>query len=297
MSCPCAPEREAASFHSMRNKIILTLKDGKRLALGDRTVVVGVLNVTPDSFSDGGQHFDRDRAVERALEMESDGADIIEVGGESTRPGSDRVSADEEKARVLPVINQLAQRLKIPIAVDTYKSEVAREASDLGATIINDVSALRFDPKIANVAAETGAALVLMHMRGEPATMQKIAPSADIFLEIKTDFEEAISIAETKGVAREKIILDPGIGFGKTLEQNLAIINQLETLAALGFPIMIGTSRKSFIGRITGRPENERVFGTAASVAAAIIRGAHLIRVHDVKEMVEVARVTDAIIR
>lgn len=274
----------------------MNLINGSRVALGEQTRVVGVLNVTPDSFSDGGENFDAARARERAIQMEQDGADIIEVGGESTRPGSARVSAEEEKARVLPVIRQLAQRVRIPLAVDTYKSEVARAAVDLGVSIINDVSALRFDSLIADVASETGAALVLMHMRGEPSTMQRISPSENIFHEIQTDFEKAVSIAESKGVSREKIILDPGIGFGKTLEQNLAIINHLETITAFGFPIMIGTSRKSFIGRITGRAETERIFGTAASVAAAIIRGAHLVRVHDVKEMVEVARVTDAII-
>lgn len=280
----------------MRNQFILELINGSRIALGEKTRIVGVLNVTPDSFSDGGRHFDAGRAIEGALQMELDGADIIEVGGESTRPGSARISAEEEKARVLPVIGRLSQSLKIPIAIDTYKAEVARAAIDLGVSIINDVSALRFDAEISDVAAQTGAALVLMHMRGEPSTMQKIEPSKDIFSEIKTDFEKAVSIAESKGVGREKIILDPGIGFGKTLEQNLAIINRLDYFAAFGFPIMMGTSRKSFIGRITGRPESKRVFGTAASVAAAIIRGAHIIRVHDVKEMVEVTRVTDAII-
>jgi dihydropteroate synthase len=280
----------------MRNHFMLELINGSRIALGEKTCVVGVLNVTPDSFSDGGRHFDAGRAIEGALQMERDGADIIEVGGESTRPGSARISVEEEKARVLPVIGRLSQSLKIPIAIDTYKAEVARAAVGLGVSIINDVSALRFDAEISDVAAQTGAALVLMHMRGEPSTMQKIEPSKDIFSEIKTDFEKAASIAESKGVSRERIILDPGIGFGKTLEQNLAIINRLDYFAAFGYPIMIGTSRKSFIGRITGRPESERVFGTAASVAAAIIRGAHIIRVHDVKEIVEVARVTDAII-
>ena len=264
--------------------------------LGDRTLIVGVLNVTPDSFSDGGQNFEPARAVDHALEMESDGADIIEVGGESTRPGATRLSAEEELSRVLPVLSELAGRLRVPIAIDTYKSEVAAAAIAEGANIINDVSALRFDPAIADVAARERAALVLMHMRGEPATMQRIKPSRDILAEIELDLATAIRVAESQGVERSQIIIDPGIGFGKTLEQNLAIINHLERFESFGLPLMIGTSRKNFIGRLTGRPEGERLSGTAASVAAAILRGAHIVRVHDVKQMVEVARVADAIL-
>jgi dihydropteroate synthase len=202
----------------------------------------------------------------------------------------------EELSRILPVISGLAAHAHIPVSVDTYKSEVARAALSEGASLLNDVSALRFDPLIADAAARERAPLVLMHMRGEPATMQKIAPSPDIFLEIERDIALAIAEAEKRGVSRKQIIFDPGIGFGKTLDQNLAILNRLDRFESLGVPIMIGTSRKSFIGRLTGRPEGERIFGTAASVASAIIRGAHMVRVHDVKEMVEVARVTDAII-
>lgn len=280
----------------MRKRYSLALKDGKELLLGERTIVIGVLNITPDSFSDGGQHFDTESAVEHALRMEQEGADIIEIGGESTRPGSDRVSLEDELARIVPVLEKLKGRLSVPISVDTYKSEVARAAVELGAGIINDISALRFDPALADVVAETGALLVLMHMRGDPATMQKIEPSQDIFAEIERDLSEAIRLAESRGVRQSQIILDPGIGFGKTLEQNLAIINHLERFADFDIPLMIGTSRKSFIGRITGREANDRKFGTAASVAAAIIRGAHMIRVHDVREMVEVAQITDAII-
>ncbi len=280
----------------MRAKFQINLRDGKRLDLGARTLVVGVLNVTPDSFSDGGQHYEISAAVEHALGMEADGADIIEVGGESTRPGSPRVPASEETDRILPVLEALRGRLSLPIAVDTYKSDVAAAAIKAGASMINDVSALRFDPAIAEVAAKSKAVLVLMHMRGEPATMQKIEPSPDVFAEIESDMTAAISAAERAGVERARIVIDPGIGFGKTLEQNLALINNLDRFARFNLPLMVGTSRKSFIGRITNRPESERVFGTAASVAAAILRGAHLIRVHDVKEMVEVARITDAII-
>jgi dihydropteroate synthase len=280
----------------MRKRFTLQFGDGKQLELGARTLVVGVLNVTPDSFSDGGQHFESGRAIEHALAMAGEGADIIEVGGESTRPGARLLSASEEIARVAPVLGELGKRLRIPIAIDTTKREVARAALDLGASIINDVSALRYDPALADEVAHARAALVLMHMRGTPATMQKIEPSRDIFSEIETDFNAAIATAETRGVEREQIILDPGIGFGKTLEQNLAILNRLEWFERFNLPLMIGTSRKSFIGRITGRPEQERVFGTAASVAIAIVRGAHLVRVHDVRQMVEVARLSDAIL-
>lgn len=280
----------------MRKRFSLKLRDGRVLQFGERTRVVGVLNVTPDSFSDGGQNFEPERAVERALEMESEGADIVEVGGESTRPGSIRLSADEELARVVPVLDALGKRLRVPVSIDTYKSAVARVAFDLGASLVNDVSALRFDAALAAEAAHAKAALVLMHMRGEPATMQKVEPSGDIFEEITADFTVAIGEAEKRGVGREHIILDPGIGFGKTLEQNLAILNHLDRFAGFDLPLMVGTSRKSFIGRLTGRPESNRVSGTAASVAAAIIGGAHIVRVHDVSQMIEVAQITDAIL-
>ena len=264
--------------------------------MGRRTVVVGVINVTPDSFSDGGQNFDPERAIDRGVAMECEGAGIIEVGGESTRPGAIPVAAEDETQRVLPVVRGLVSRVRVPVSVDTYKSDVAEAALELGASIINDVSALRFDPRLATVAARQSAVLVLMHMRGDPATMQKIDPSSDIFAEIERDLGDAVQKAIEAGVARDRIIIDPGVGFGKTLEQNLEIISRLERLDALGFPLMIGTSRKAFIGKMTGRPADERVLGTAASVAAAILRGAHLVRVHDVKEMAEVARVSDSIL-
>lgn len=278
----------------MRKAFILELPGGRTIELCKRTAIVGVLNITPDSFSDGGQNFEPARAIDRALELESEGADILEVGGESTRPGATRVPVQEELERVMPVLRGLAGRLRIPIAIDTYKSEVAAAAVEQGVVIINDISALRSDPALADVAARTGAVLVLMHMRGEPANMQKIEPSADIFAEIETDLEEAIRLAESRGVKHNQIVVDPGIGFGKTLEQNLAIINHLDRFESFGLPLMIGTSRKSFIGRLTGRPESDRLMGTAGSVAASIIRGAHIVRVHDVKQMIDVVRVTDA---
>ena len=280
----------------MRKPFRIALPDGKGLEVGLRTLVVGVLNITPDSFSDGGLYDQPGRAIEHGLQMQADGADIIEVGGESTRPGSVRVSAADELARIKPILSVLGKRLHIPIAVDTYKSEVARAAIDLGASLINDISALRFDPRIAEIAAQFRSALILMHMRGEPATMQQMSPSPDIFAEIDRDINLAVREAEACGVSRAQLIIDPGIGFGKTVEQNVAILNHLDRLASFDLPLMIGTSRKRFIGALTGRDEMERVFGTAASVAVAILRGAHLIRVHDVREIVDAVRVADAIV-
>ena len=280
----------------MRKEFAIELKGRDKLHLGARTIVVGVLNVTPDSFSDGGVNYEPARAIERALEMEAEGADVVEIGGESTRPGATPLSTEEELSRVLPVLRGLAGRIRAPIAIDTYKSEVAAAAVIEGASIINDVSSLRFDPVIADVAARERAVLVLMHMRGDPATMQKLAPSEDIFAEINADFETAIKLALDRGVKREQLVLDPGIGFGKTVEQNLSILNGLERFAGFDLPLMIGTSRKSFIGRLTGRPEGDRIMGTAASVSIAIARGAHIVRVHDAKEMVQVARIADSIL-
>jgi len=288
--------KEPLAFKSMRRAYTLTLNNGKTIELGERTLVVGVLNVTPDSFSDEGSSFEPARAIERALEMEAEGAGIIEVGGESTRPGASRLSVDDELSRVLPVLKAVSGSLKSPISIDTYKSEVAAAAIAEGARIVNDVSALRFDPEIADVVARENAALVLMHMRGEPATMQKMQPSSDIFAEIESDLRIAIQLAQSRGLNRNQLVIDPGVGFGKTLEQNLAIINHLERFESFDLPLMIGTSRKSFIGKLTGRLERERLFGTAASVAAAIVRGAHIVRVHDVREMIEVTRVIDAIV-
>jgi|ERR1700733_6278013 dihydropteroate synthase len=300
---PCYPKvkrlrlrESAASLALMRAKFTIDLSGRHTISLGERTLIVGVINVTPDSFSDGGRHFDASVAIDRAIEMESEGADIIEIGGESTRPGASAVDAQTEMARILPVIDGIVGKINLPIAVDTYKSEVAGAALAQGASIINDVSALRFDPRLAEVAARERAGLVLMHMRGDPANMQKMPPSGDIFAEIDIDLRQAIDLAERSGLDPNRIMIDPGIGFGKTLEQNLQIINRLDRFASLGVPIMIGTSRKSFIGRLTGRQQQDRLFGTAGTVAAAILRGAHLVRVHDVKEMVDVVKVADAIV-
>ncbi len=273
------------------------------LAIGQRTLVMGVLNVTPDSFSDGAQFFSFDKALTQAERMISEGADIIDIGGESTRPGAALITADEEIERVVPVICELARTTRIPISVDTTKAAVARAALNAGAAIVNDISALRFDFHIADEAAKSGAGLVLMHSRGTPATMQRLPPVADIVHEVTTSLRSSIVMAEKRGVKREAIVIDPGVGFGKTAEQNVELIAKLDQLAnALpDFPILIGTSRKSFLGRLLetkdGGPADvsDRLHGSMASVAAAIIRGAHIVRVHDVKAAAETVRVVDAI--
>ena len=273
--------------------------------LDARVQVMGVLNVTPDSFSDGGRYDDLDRAVARALEMEAEGADIVDIGGESTRPGSKPVSAEEEISRVAPVIEKLAGRLRVPISIDTTKAAVARAAIAAGAEIINDISGLRFDPALAGVAAQSGAALVLMHSRGTPETMQTLPPVEDVFAEVIDGLRASIDCALLHGVAREKLIVDPGIGFGKTPKQNLQLIDGLDRIvAAFDLPILLGPSRKSFIKRTLDKTmratarddERERRAGTAASIAIGILRGARIVRVHDVGEMTAAARLAEAIV-
>jgi dihydropteroate synthase len=269
----------------------------RRLVLGERTFVMGVLNVTPDSFSDGGLHFDTEAAVARAFEIERQGADIIDIGAESTRPGSEGISAQEELWRLLPVLASLQGKLKIPISVDTSKSEVADAAADAGAEILNDVAALRHDPHVAEVARRRKLPLILMHMRGVPRTMQKKPFARDVLRDVITGLRHAVALARRTGVSRSQIIIDPGIGFGKSYPQNYELLARLPELARLGFPLLVGPSRKAFIGRALGdAPTTERVWGTAATVAASILGGAHIVRVHDVAEMVQVARVTDAIL-
>lgn len=260
---------------------------------------MGILNITPDSFSDKGRYFDPEAAIDRAWQIAEEGADILDIGGESTRPGSLGVSAEEELRRVLPTLEALAKGKKfpIPISVDTSKAEVAGAAMERGVSIINDITSLQRDPAIGFEAAKHQAVLILMHMRGTPADMQSIPPSTDILADIETWAREAIARAQSSGIALDKIVLDPGIGFGKTASQNMAIIGNLDRLASAGFPILIGTSRKSFIGSILKKPANELVFGTGATVAASIIYGAHMVRVHDVAAIREVADVTDAIVK
>jgi dihydropteroate synthase len=275
---------------------------GRALPIGDRTLIMGILNVTPDSFSDGGQFVSLDAALAHAEQMISEGADIIDVGGESTRPGSAPVTVDEEIARVVPVIETLA-RSDTPISVDTTKSEVARAALDAGAAIVNDISALRFDFYIADAVARAGAGLVLMHSRGTPATMHRLPPVADIMHEVTHSLRASINMAERRGVGRESIVIDPGIGFGKSQEQNLELLAKLDQLIAAfpDYPLLIGTSRKSFIGRLladeNGTPADaeDRLHGTMATITTAILHGAHIIRVHDVKAAAETIRVAEAI--
>jgi dihydropteroate synthase len=261
---------------------------------------MGVLNVTPDSFSDGGQFYSHDRAVAHAEQMIAEGADIIDIGGESTRPGSAFVSEEEELQRVIPVIEKLAIQTSVPISIDTTKSSVARAALAAGAEIVNDISALRFDPSIADEAARAGAGLVLMHSRGTPKTMQQLPPVEDIISEVISGLRESIAVAQQHGVSRDSIAIDPGIGFGKTAEQNVELIAKLDQLvkAFEDYPLLIGTSRKSFIGKLLGGTgADQRLYGTIASVAAVVLKGAHIVRVHDVKAAVEAIKVADAVKR
>jgi dihydropteroate synthase len=263
-----------------------------------KTYIMGILNVTPDSFSDGGVHFDKSAAIESALRMIEDGADIIDIGGESTRPGSDPVPLEEELRRVIPVIDALSARVSAPISIDTYKAEVARNALSAGAAVINDISGLRFDPEMPEVVAEHKVPVIIMHIKGTPRDMQ-VNPVYDALIpEILDYLRESMELAEKSGVKRDMIIIDPGIGFGKTFDHNLEIINNLNEFTVLGNPVLIGPSRKAFIGKILGdAPSGERIEGTAAAVAVSIMRGANIVRVHDVKEMAKVAKVVDAIKR
>jgi dihydropteroate synthase len=271
------------------------------LRLGERTLVMGVLNVTPDSFSDGGKFHQQERAIEHALAMERVGADLLDIGGESTRPGSEETPASEELERILPVLEGLRGRLKIPISVDTRRSTVAELAIRAGAQIINDVSGMRSDPGIAEVAARHRVPLILMHMRGDPRTMQKGPFARDVVKDVMQGLRSSITTATKAGVAKSQIILDPGIGFGKSYAQNYELLQKLPRLAKLGHPLLVGTSRKGFLGATLARdgkpaPPEERIWGTAATVTASILNGAHIVRVHDVAEMVQVARVTDCLL-
>jgi dihydropteroate synthase len=279
-----------------RKKFKLRLPS-RTLVLGERTLVMGVLNVTPDSFSDGGLFLDAHAAVARALEIERAGADILDIGGESTRPGSEGIAAAEELQRILPVLVRLRGQLTIPISLDTSKSEVADAAADSGVEILNDVTALRADPRLAEVAHRRRLPLILMHMRGEPRTMQKRPFARDVMRDVAASLRRAVAVARSAGVAKSQIVLDPGVGFGKSTAQNFELLARLPELARLGFPLMVGTSRKGFIGKVLGEvAPNERMWGTAATVTASILGGAHIVRVHDVAEMVQVARVADAVL-
>jgi dihydropteroate synthase len=282
-----------------RRKFKLKLPS-RTLLLGERTLVMGVLNVTPDSFSDGGKFLGGPPAMKQALAMEAAGADVIDIGAESTRPGSREISAEEELQRLLPVLEKLRGKLKIPISIDTRKSVVADAALRAGAQIINDVSGLRHDAAVARVAARHNVPLILMHMRGIPWTMQRGSFARDVLKDVQKGLRTSVAIARRAGVSKSQIVLDPGIGFGKSFAQNYELLRKLPQLAKLGYPLLVGTSRKGFLGKALsseGRPAppEERLWGTAAAVAASILGGAHLVRVHDVAEMAQVARVSDQV--
>jgi dihydropteroate synthase len=268
---------------------------GKIFELGQRTWLVGVVNVTPDSFFDGGLYFEPARAIDRALALAAEGADIIDIGGESSRPGSNPIPAKEEKKRILPVVEVLKQKNSVLISVDTTKAEVAEAALAAGADIINDISAGRFDPRMLPIAARSGAAVILMHMKGTPRTMQ-IAPHYDDVLgEVKAFLSERLEAAESCGLPRESILLDPGIGFGKLIDHNLILLNNLGALAELGRPLVVGISRKSFLGKILKVEAQDRLEGTIAAAVVSILRGASLLRVHDIQAVKQAVAVAEAI--
>jgi dihydropteroate synthase len=274
-----------------RKRFDWRLKD-RQIQLGDHTVVVGVLNVTPDSFSDGAKYLDPDRAFARGIQIEEQGAGIVDIGAESTRPGSIRISEEEELRRLVPVLKRLRGKLTLPVSVDTYKASVAERALELGAEIINDPSGLTFDPQLASVVARHGAGLIINHMRGNPETWAKLPPLPDVMSAIGHDLDASLHRARRAGIDRSRIAIDPGLGFGKRREQNCEILARLSDLARLECPILVGPSRKSFLAQTT---EKGTSFATAAAVAAAILGGAHLVRVHDVLEMRAVASLADAV--
>ncbi len=276
-------------------KVFEITSGSHRLTLGKRTLVMGVLNVTPDSFSDGGLYLEKEKAIERGMEMASEGADIIDVGGESTRPFSQRISLEEELRRVLPVIETLSRDLNIPISIDTYKAKVAEEAIKAGAHIINDISAFRLDKDMPRVAARYCVPVVLMHMKGTPEDMQVAPHYQDIVGEIKEFFKQTMEVGRAAGIKEEMMILDPGIGFGKTASHNLFLLKNIEEFFELGRPILLGTSNKSFIGKILKNEPHERETGTLATVAYAALKGVHIVRVHSVKKAVETIKIIEAI--
>ena len=277
----------------MRKLVYWKLKS-REIQLGERTILMGVLNVTPDSFSDGGKYSEPDRAFARAVEIEEQGADILDIGAESTKPGSARISAAEESRRLIPILKRLKDRLSIPISVDTYKAEIAERALDLGVEIINDPSGLTIEPQLARAVSNHNAGLILNHMRGRPETWAKLGPMPDPMATILRDLDATISRARHVGIDRARLVIDPGMGFGKRKEQNALIMGRLAQLAALDLPVMVGPSRKSFLAHGTAE---ETKYATAAAVTACVLAGAHIIRVHDVVEMRAAADVADEILR
>jgi len=269
----------------------------RKYNLSERTHIMGVLNVTPDSFSDGGKFLNLEKAISHGLKMVEEGADIIDVGGESTRPGSLPVSLEEETKRVIPVIETLAKKIQIPISIDTYKSQIAQKAVEAGAELINDISGLRFDSEMGKLAAKYNIPVIIMHIKGTPQNMQENPFYENVVREIKEYFEERINFSDSMGIKEENIILDPGIGFGKRFEDNLAILKNLKEFKRLERPLLVGLSRKSFIGKILDVPVEERLEGSLGALAYSIMQGANIARVHDVKESVRVVKVVDTILR
>lgn len=268
-----------------------------KLLAQDRTLIMGVLNVTPDSFSDGGEFLSPLPAIEHAYKMIEEGADIIDIGGESSRPGSDPVSIDEEINRILPIIEELIDNISVPLSIDTYKSKVAKKALKLGVEIVNDISGLRSDPEMGKIISEYKAYVIIMHMKGTPKNMQDDPKYDNLLGEIIEFFNRQIQFAVNSGIQKTRIILDPGIGFGKRIADNFVLLNSLKMLADLGYPLLVGPSRKSFIGLTLKLPLNQRVEGTSAAVTASILNGAKIVRVHDVKEMKRVVTIADLILR
>ncbi len=268
---------------------------GRRVVLGDAPLVMGILNVTPDSFSDGGRYLDVEAAVRRGLEMVEEGADIIDVGGESTRPGASAVDRDEETRRVVSVVDALSAQTDALLSADTMKADVARAAVDAGAHIVNDVSAMTGDPAMADVVAESGAGVALMHMRGTPRTMQRDPRYDDVVGEVAAYLAERVGAAERAGIHRDAVVVDPGIGFGKTVEHNVALLAGLDRIGACGRPVLVGLSRKSFLGALTGREVGSRLAGSLAALTFCVLRGAHVMRVHDVRESYDAIRVVRAL--
>jgi dihydropteroate synthase len=281
---------------SLRSDFSIPLPTGRTLTLGSRTLIMAIVNVTPDSFADGGERFDPDVAVADAVRMVAEGADILDIGGESTRPGAAPLPVEEELRRVLPVLEGLRGRVETPISIDTYKAVVAERALDLGAAIVNDISALRYDPALAGVVAASGAALILMHNRGRSSDMYREAVYEDVVAEVGAELRERAGAAAAAGVEPRRLVLDPGIGFAKRAAHSLALLAGLERLGGLGYPLLVGPSRKSFLQEALGeRQPALREWGTAAAVAAAVLGGAHIVRVHGVKAMADVVKTIDAI--
>lgn len=268
---------------------------GRKIALGPRALVMGVLNVTPDSFSDGGRFLDPRDALDQAQKMVEDGVDIIDVGAESSKPGSKGIDAEEELRRLRPILQILGKQCPVPISVDTRKAEVARKALDWGVNLINDISALRFSADMGTVVAESRAGIVLMHMQGDPGTMQDCCSYDNVVEDVMAFLRERIKVAESYGISREQILIDPGIGFAKNIDQNLQLLNGLSSFESLGQPLLVGVSHKSFIGSVLERPIPDRMMGTAAAVATSVLHGANIVRVHDVSQMRDVVTMTSAI--